>query len=136
MRGLPYANIGGLVVTACYSGFVVGPAWKPYFAVAAGVLFLVGIAWPFFAEYRALGKSFHTMESSFLQRTRKPHFPSSQMEIYTSAETPSPVQSPRRASPRLALAIAVVAALLVGIDAVGYVRALPAATTSGKITNF
>lgn len=136
MRWLPYANIGGLVVTACYSGLVVGPAWKPYFAVGAGAIFLIGLVLPFFAEYRALGKSFQTMESSFLQRTRKPHFPSSQMEIYTAADTPSPVQQPRRTSARLMLALAIAAMLLVGVDVAGYVKAMPAATTSGKITNF
>jgi len=135
MRWLPYVNIGGLVVTACYSGLVVSPAWKPYFAVGAGTIFLIGLVWPLFAEYRALGKSFHTMESSFLQRTRKPYFPSSQMEVYPSA-TPSPVARPRKASPRFAIALVLVATLLVAIDAAGYVRSAPPALSSGKIKNF
>ncbi|MSO93856.1 MAG: hypothetical protein EXQ86_10715 [Rhodospirillales bacterium] len=135
MRWLPYFNVAGLIVSAAYSGLAVGPAWKPFFALGAGALFLIGLVMPLFAEYRALGKSFQSMESSFLQRTRKPHFPSTQMEIYT-AGTPSPVEQPRRMSGRFALALAVVAVLLVGIDVVGYVKAMPAPAASGKITNF
>ncbi len=134
MRWLPYVNIGGLVVTACYSGLVVSPAWKPYFAVGGAAIFLVGLVMPLFSEYRALGKSFHTMESSFLQRTRKPYFPS-QMEVY-SATTPSPVEQPRKTSPRFAMVLAIVATLLVAIDAVGYVRSAAPSLTTGKITNF
>ena len=135
MRWLAYFNIAGLIASAAYSGLVVGPVWKPYFAAGAGVLFLIGLVMPLFAEYRALGKSFQTIESSFLQRTRKPYFPSTQMEIYTDG-MPTSVEQPRGTSVRFALAMAIVAVLLVGIDVVGYVKAMPAPAVSGKITNF
>jgi hypothetical protein len=136
MRWLMAVNVAGIVAGASYAGLVVSPRWTPLLAVAGTVLFLVSLVVPFALEYRSVGRGFHAVESSFLDKVRRPHFPGPRVEVFQDAE-PAPVFRRRRTPVKALAALTVLAGLLFGADvAIFLATPPPPGETAGKITNF
>jgi hypothetical protein len=137
MRWLLAVNVLGLIAAGAYGGAVASAARVPWWALAAGALFLAALAMPLIAEYRSVGRGFGEIEQSFLAQTRKPYFPGAEPEVFAPNAEAGAAWKGRRPPLRSVLALTLLAAALFAADVASYVRALPPSVASGgKISNY
>lgn len=136
MRWLMGLNVAGLIAGASYAGWVASPRWVPWPAIASTASFLVSLVVPFWVEYRNVRRGFRAVESSFLQKTRQPHFPGPRVQVFAD-RPPEPVFRKTRAPVRTVAALTVAGGLLLAADAILFLATPPPpGAAGGKITNF
>ncbi|MDD9878792.1 MAG: hypothetical protein OXR84_15265 [Magnetovibrio sp.] len=136
MRLIMGLNAAGVVIAACYGGYVLAPNYVPLWGGLALIVYLAGLFQPVFAEHLAVSAGFRDLEGGYLEARRRERGMGPSVEILTDDEPPGSFRGPGGRG-RVALLLCLIGTGLLILDAAQWWAARPPEPAKpGIISNF